>query len=789
MPQHPRSMRWRTALLCLSLAAAPALGTEAIVDNTDAAFQILQGSWGTSSGTQAYGTNFRIRATSSSVSGEVEWRPSLPAAGTYEVSVWYSSATTRPTNANYVVHHNNGTTSHYVDQQSNGGQWVVLGTYSFDAGTTGSVSLTNKAQIGKTIAADAVRFVMVSQVVLTMAVSPAGAGTTTPEAGTSSITVGTTVSISASPATGYVFNHWEVSAGSAVTAPDSASTTVVMDVPKTVTAVFTAAPQFRALWVDVFHSGLQNASQVDEMIGYAVAGGYNAILVEVLAYHDNAAGSHGAYWKSDIVARSSYVTSSFDPLAYIVQQAHASGIEVHPWVVAFRAASAWPPTGNATLSSHPEWLMVPRADIGTVASVNGTYTLDPGSPDVQAYLVSIVREIASRYAVDGFHWDYIRYTQTDAGYPSDESYANSGLARFRRIAGRSDVPTVGDADWSAFRRQSISELIRRVRAELPTIDNPRQPLRHTAALIPWGDAPSTFAASSAYALFQDWELWMRMGWLDGACPMLYYREHCEDQALWYRNWVQAARGWRYDRHMYLGQGNYMNGMANSVTQMAYAYAQGADGTVNYAYSSTRATETLCDGADPTTNDFSWYSYLASNLFTSTVPTPSMPWRDPTTAVEGTLFGRITDASTSAPIDNATVQAGSQTVTTDGNGYYTITLLPAAEAGTSYNLTAGKTDYPSALVNDVLVKAGLVTRQDIQLGIVVPGDIDRDGDVDATDLDLFATCLAGSDIAVTAGCESRDLDGDNDVDQSDFARLQLCYSGASIAADASCAVIP
>jgi hypothetical protein len=167
----------------------------------------------------------------------------------------------------------------------------------------------------------------------------------------------------------------------------------------------------------------------------------------------------------------------------------------------------------------------------------------------------------------------------------------------------------------------------------------------------------------------------------------------------------------------------------------------------------------------------------------------MPWRDPTTAVEGTLFGRITDASTSAPIDNATVQAGSQTVTTDGNGYYTITLLPAAEAGTSYNLTAGKTDYPSALVNDVLVKAGLVTRQDIQLGIVVPGDIDRDGDVDATDLDLFATCLAGSDIAVTAGCESRDLDGDNDVDQSDFARLQLCYSGASIAADASCAVIP
>ncbi len=886
MSHHFSSPLGWAAVMVTIVFAAPVLGVEVVVDNTDTSFQILQGTWGTSTGTQMYGTNFRVHGTSSTATSEVEWRPVLPQAGSYRVSVWYPSGTSRPSNAGYVVHHNGGTTSHSVDQRSSGGQWVVLATYNFAAGTAGSVSLTDKAQVGKTLAADAVRFELVSQVEMTMAVSPAGAGTTTPSAGTYWKTTSEVVSISAAPATGYAFSHWAVSAGAEVADPSSAATTVVMEVPKTVTAVFTAAPQFRALWVDVFHSGLQSAGQVDEMIGYAVAGRYNAILVEMLAYHDNPVGSHGAYWQSDIAARSSYVTTSFDPLGYIVQRAHANGIEVHPWVVAYRASGAWPPAGNAILTAHPEWLMVPRAGIGTVTAVNGTYTLDPGSPEVQDYLVSLVREVATKYAVDGFHWDYIRYTQTDAGYPSDNNYANSGLARFRRLTGRTDVPAADDVAWNAFRRQSISELMRRVRAELPTIANPRQPLRHTASLIPWGDAPSDFSASSAYALFQDWELWMRMGWLDAGCPMLYYREHCTEQAAWYRNWVNAALNWRYGRHMYLGQGNYMNGMANSITEMTYAYGQGAEGSVNYAYYSTRATETLCDGADPTINDFSWYPYVAANLFTAVAPTPVMPWRYPSTAVEGTLFGQVIDAMTGTPLDDVTVQVGAQTIKTDGNGYYTATLLPAVEAGTGYDVAASKAGYPSALAQGVLVKAGLVARQDMQLGVFVdcnqnglsdvcdlscatagcnmagcgqasdcdgngvpdscdadadadgvpnscdncattpnpsqadgdvdnvgdacdqcsntlaglpvdadgcsayvPGDIDRDGDVDVTDFGMFAGCLAGSGVAVTQECASRNFDGDDDVDQADFGLLQRCYSGTSVAADAACALQP
>src|SRR5947208_16975254 len=73
------------------------------------------------------------------------------------------------------------------------------------------------------------------------------------------------------------------------------------------------AQQFRAAWADVFHVGMQNSSQVNAMVSSLVAGRYNAVVVQVLAYMDNgSASSHGAYWKSSIIPWSAYTTASFD---------------------------------------------------------------------------------------------------------------------------------------------------------------------------------------------------------------------------------------------------------------------------------------------------------------------------------------------------------------------------------------------------------------------------------------------------------------------------------------------
>jgi len=476
--------------------------------------------------------------------------------------------------------------------------------------------------------------------------------------------------------------------------------------------------EFRGVWADALHAGFKSTTEIDQMVQRAVDGNYNAIVAEVLAFHDSGPNWHGAYWNSTIVPKAVDITGEIDPLDYLCQQAHAQNIEVHAWLVPFRVSSTWPPSGNTILTNNSKWLMVPQADEGTIAKVGSYYTLDPGSPDVQEYLVSIVRELVTFYDIDGINWDYIRYTQTDAGYPSDTNYQNSTKKRYQRLGGYT---------WDDFRRRTISELVSRCRAEIPSIkSNPRQPLRHTADLFATGNAPADFTGSQAYTYFQNWRLWMEKGWLDAGMPMNYKREHCSSQASWYRNWIDAALDWRYQRHMYCGQGNYLNSMADSITQMQYIYTQKpdgsvADGSMNYSYYATRSTESICgDDNDKWVNDWGWYNYVSSNFFTSPVSPPAMPWRDPAIATEGTLWGQVINWDTGDFIDHATVQVGAlDPVYTDGNGYYVVTLIPASASGTSYTIDITKSGLTSANHPEAVVLAGDIVRYDFSLGAWPP----------------------------------------------------------------------
>jgi len=76
-------------------------------------------------------------------------------------------------------------------------------------------------------------------------------------------------------------------------------------------------------------------------------------------------------------------------------------------------------------------------------------------------------------------------------------------------------------------------------------------------------------------------------------------------------------------------------------------------------------------------------------------------------------------------------------------------------------------------------------------IYLPGpaaDLDRDGDADSADLDLFRACVSGPTIprADTLFCQLADFDHDSDVDQSDFGRFQRCFSGTGGQPNLNCA---
>lgn len=93
-----------------------------------------------------------------------EWTPDIPERGEYAVYISYRSMPNSSTSACYSVRHMGGETRFAVNQKMGGGTWIYLGTFEFDKGTTGSVTLSNmtpegwRHHNGSVITADAVRF-------------------------------------------------------------------------------------------------------------------------------------------------------------------------------------------------------------------------------------------------------------------------------------------------------------------------------------------------------------------------------------------------------------------------------------------------------------------------------------------------------------------------------------------------------------------------------------------------------------------------------------------------------
>jgi hypothetical protein len=70
--------------------------------------------------------------------------------------------------------------------------------------------------------------------------------------------------------------------------------------------------------------------------------------------------------------------------------------------------------------------------------------------------------------------------------------------------------------------------------------------------------------------------------------------------------------------------------------------------------------------------------------------------------------------------------------------------------------------------------------------VIPGDFDRDGDVDTVNFTALESCAMGPAISYAENCVAKDLDADSDIDSDDFAIFQRCWSGEGNAADQTCA---
>lgn len=275
----------------------------------------------------------------------------------------------------------------------------------------------------------------------------------------------------------------------------------------------------------------------------------------------------------------------WDPLRFIIDRAHARGIEVHAWFNTYFVSgrrSAPPATEPPhVVSAHPEW----------VRRYGNQWWIDPGNPDAQSYLAGLAADLVARYDLDGLHLDYIRYPGVD--FDDARSYARYGDG-------------LGRAEW---RRRNVTGLLRRLGDTLREL-KPWVKLGCTPIGIYMN--PDGVRGLESYSdVFQDSYLWVREGLVDYIVPQLYWplggADGDPDFGVMATEWRRQTAG----RHLYLGVGSYKPEVERQTNSLiGVARSTGAEGMAFFRY------ENISE-------------LLGDTPFASPVLPPPMPWKDST----------------------------------------------------------------------------------------------------------------------------------------------------------------
>ncbi len=377
--------------------------------------------------------------------------------------------------------------------------------------------------------------------------------------------------------------------------------------------------ELRGFWVDAFHPGIKSPSEVDKLIADVKKANANAIFAQVRRRGD-------AYYNSNIEPRTNdpNLVPGFDALDYLIDRAHAEGIEVHAWMVTL---PVYKEGGVTTTAPSHVWQQhgpnAPGRDNWAMMTLGGEAPgfLDPGHPEVADYTISVYLDVLRNYDVDGLHLDYIRYDGTDWGYNP------TAVARFRKETNRTDTPAPSDPQWSQWRRDRVTDLVRGLYQQATAID---PDVKISAAVIAWGEGPSdrdSWYRTRTYSeVYQDWRGWLEEGIIDLAIPMTYHRDGDPNQRVWYDRWVEFAKNNQYDRHVAIGVGAYLNSSDSTISQLRRAQAPSRSGQMvrgqviySYANSNLDAME-----GDTYSND-RFYGMLPQ-VWRSPARIPDMPWK-------------------------------------------------------------------------------------------------------------------------------------------------------------------
>ncbi|NEE04444.1 family 10 glycosylhydrolase [Phytoactinopolyspora halotolerans] len=322
--------------------------------------------------------------------------------------------------------------------------------------------------------------------------------------------------------------------------------------------------QFRAMWIASVHNidwpsrtGLSVSQQQAEFrswLDVAEENNFNAVIVQIRPTAD-------AFWPSPHEPWSHWLTGTqgrdpgYDPLEFMVAEAHKRNIEFHAWFNPYRVATHT--NVNNLAAGHPV-----RQNPDWAFAYNGQLYYNPGIPAVREFVQDAMMHAVQNYDVDGVHFDDYFYPYPASGQqiPDQDTYNQYG-------GGFSNI-----GDW---RRNNVDLLVQEMNARIkqakPHVKFGISPfgIWRNSSTDPAGS--NTNGLQSYDAIYADSRRWVTEGWLDYINPQIYWEigHSAADYAVLVPWWSDVVSG--TDVQLYVGQAAYKvgdGGAWNDATELS-----------------------------------------------------------------------------------------------------------------------------------------------------------------------------------------------------------------------------
>lgn len=289
----------------------------------------------------------------------------------------------------------------------------------------------------------------------------------------------------------------------------------------------------------------QQQEEFSQLLEKHQAIGINAVIVQIRPSTDALYHSDKELWSEWLTGKQGNSPKPFyDPLAFMIEEAHKRGMEFHAWFNPYRAIYDTTARKQMIHSEHitnkrPEWFI----------QYGKNKYFNPALPQVRQYITDIIADVVSRYPIDAVHFDDYFYPYPIAGVAFDDAQS------FEKYKG--NFANVND--W---RRNNVNLLIESISNKIKEI-KPKVKF----GVSPFGiwrnqrddvqGSQTTTGTTSYEHLYADIRLWLKNNWVDYVVPQVYF--HHQFKPAPYPNLLNWWASNSFGKHLYIGQAAYKIG--------------------------------------------------------------------------------------------------------------------------------------------------------------------------------------------------------------------------------------